>query len=187
MNRILLIFLIIFFNSCAKNKTVLICGDHVCVNKAEAEEYFETNLSIEVKIIDKKKDEEFNLVQLNLEKDLDQRKINIIAKKETESKLKILSKQEIDTIKKDIKRKKKNKNILKVKKEKSIIKDKVTKGTNISLNKEESILSNNNVNSSTKNVIDVCTIVKKCSIQEISKYLIKEGKSKSFPDITIRE
>ena len=41
--------------SCSKPKTVLICGDHICVNKAEAEQYFEENLTIEVKIIDKKK------------------------------------------------------------------------------------------------------------------------------------
>ena len=27
--------------SCSKNKTVLICGDHICVNKTEAKQYFE--------------------------------------------------------------------------------------------------------------------------------------------------
>mgnify|MGYP001258814423 CR=1 FL=1 len=36
-------------------------------------------------------------------------------------------------------------------------------------------------------VTDVCTILKKCSIDEISKYLIKQGKSKKFPDITTME
>ena len=41
--------------SCNKPKTVLICGDHICINKTEAEQYFEKNLSIEVKIIDNKK------------------------------------------------------------------------------------------------------------------------------------
>ena len=50
----ILIFLIFFLSNCSKPKTVLICGDHVCVNKAEAEQYFEENLSIEVKIINKK-------------------------------------------------------------------------------------------------------------------------------------
>ena len=29
--------------------------------------------------------------------------------------------------------------------------------------------------------------LKKCSIDEISKYLIKKGKKKNFPDITLRE
>ena len=56
--------------NCSKPKTVLICGDHVCVNKAEAEQFFEENLSIEVKIIDKKKTKpEINLVELNLNKE----------------------------------------------------------------------------------------------------------------------
>ena len=37
------------------------------------------------------------------------------------------------------------------------------------------------------NMIDICTILDKCSIDEISKYLIKIGKKQDFPDITIRE
>ena len=54
--RIILIFLISsFLFSCGKPKTVLICGDHACVNKAEAEQYFEENLSLEVKILRNKK------------------------------------------------------------------------------------------------------------------------------------
>ena len=41
-----------------------------------------------------------------------------------------------------------------------------------------------NIGSQYKNdVVDVCTILEKCSIDEISKYLIKQGK-KEFPDIT---
>ena len=44
----------------------------------------------------------------------------------------------------------------------------------------------NNVDKKRKDVVDVCTILKKCSIDEISKYLLKQGKEK-FPDITIRQ
>ena len=51
MIRILSLLLLIFFQSCSKPKTVLICGDHVCINKNEAKQYFEENLSLEVKII----------------------------------------------------------------------------------------------------------------------------------------
>ena len=47
-----LIFLSVY--GCNKPKTVLICGDHVCINKAEARSFFEENLSLEVKVIDKK-------------------------------------------------------------------------------------------------------------------------------------
>ena len=36
----------LFLNNCSKPKTVLICGDHICVNKAEAEQFFEKNLSL---------------------------------------------------------------------------------------------------------------------------------------------
>ena len=56
---ILLIFVLL--QSCSKPKTVLICGDHICINKKEAEQYFEENLSIEVKVIDKKRKKKTSL------------------------------------------------------------------------------------------------------------------------------
>ena len=62
----LLLIISFFLLSCAKPKTVLICGDHVCVNKTEAEQYFEENLTLEVKVIDKKAKKEIDLVELNL-------------------------------------------------------------------------------------------------------------------------
>ena len=43
------------------------------------------------------------------------------------------------------------------------------------------------MNKKRKNVVDVCTILEKCSIDEISKYLLKQGKKKDFPDITARQ
>ena len=49
--RIIAIFFLILISSCTKSKSVLICGDHVCINKAEAKKYFEENLEIEVKIV----------------------------------------------------------------------------------------------------------------------------------------
>ena len=66
--KLLLIVMLFFLTNCGKSKTVLICGDHVCLNKTEAEQYFEENLSIEVKIIDKNK-KEFDLVEINLMND----------------------------------------------------------------------------------------------------------------------
>ena len=44
-----------------------------------------------------------------------------------------------------------------------------------------------NVNKTNKEVVDICTIIKKCSIDEISKYILMQDKKKGFPDITIRE
>ena len=43
------------------------------------------------------------------------------------------------------------------------------------------------VNKPNEKLTDICTILEKCSIHEISKYLVKQGKKKRFPDITIRE
>ena len=74
-------FLIFILSSCSKPKTVLICGDHVCINKAEAKQYFEQNLSLEVKIIDDKQKKSVDLVQLNLKENSNNKKKNYITKK----------------------------------------------------------------------------------------------------------
>ena len=179
MNKILIIIFFIIFQSCSKPKTVLICGDHICINKNEAKQYFEENLSLEVKIIDAKKEKNFDLVELNLKENSEKKKISIIKKKKTKKKLKILSDKEISEIKNNIKKKKKKDRIVKknVKKEEREIK--------VSTIQKKSKKSKNIIKKS--NVTDVCTILDKCSIDEISKYLIKIGKKKKFPDITIRE
>ena len=43
------------------------------------------------------------------------------------------------------------------------------------------------VNKNIYDVVDVCTIIEKCSIEEISKYLINQGKKRDYPDITLKE
>ena len=48
-------FNFLFFIGCTKPNTVFICGDHECINKTEAKQYFEENLTLIVKVIDKKK------------------------------------------------------------------------------------------------------------------------------------
>ena len=180
MIKFFFIFILIALQSCAKPKTVLICGDHICVNKNEAERYFEENLSLEVKIIENIKKESFDLVELNLKNNQDKREISVVKKEKTNKKIKVLSKKEIKQIKKNIKNKKTKKNIVK---KKQIIQEgklKVTQNKKI-LNKSRNIVNKNN------KIIDVCTILDKCNIDEISKYLIKLGKKKNFPDITKRE
>ena len=42
-------------------------------------------------------------------------------------------------------------------------------------------------NQNFREVADVCNIINKCSIREISKFLIDQNKKKPFPDITVRE
>ena len=181
MVKFFFIFIFIILQSCSKPKTVLICGDHICVNKNEAEQYFEENLSLEVKIIDNNKEESFDLVELNLKDNQKVREISVVKKEKTNKKIKALTEKEIKKIKKDIKKKKiKKERIVKIKQNTKKEKLKVTKNNKIP-KKNRNIVNKNN------NTFDVCTILEKCSIDEISKYLIKLGKKKNFPDITLRE
>ena len=170
--------------NCSKPKTVLICGDHICVNKAEAEQYFQENLSIEVKILDKRIKDEVDLVELNLKQNQSgEKKISILSKKDTKNEIKILSNEEITKIKKNIKNRKKEKKIAKkvIKKKRKIVNNEsqITNSNNIILE--------SNIKKKRKDVIDVCSIIKECSIEEISKYLLKQGEKKGFPDITTRQ
>ena len=108
---------------------------------------------------DKKKEE--NLVEVNLLTSTNGKKEVIISeKKNTKKDIKTLSEQEIINIKKNIKKKKK---IAKIKR------------SPMSLSREK------------KDVVDVCTLIKNCSIDEITKYLLKQGKKKDFPNITRRQ
>ena len=183
--RFVLVFLIFFLlNNCSKPETVLICGDHACINKAEAEQYFQENLSIEVKVLDKNVKNEINLVELNLKKNQNgSKKISILSKKNTKKNLKILSNEEIINIKKNIKNKNKEKKIAKkiIKKEQIIINDKKI------INKKKKKNFNSKADIKRSDIIDVCTILEKCTIDEISKYLLQQGRKGEFPDITTRQ
>ena len=188
MKLIFLIFLIFIFTNCSKPKTVLICGDHVCINKTEAQQYFEENLTIEVKVINKKIENKVDLVELNLKENIKgKRKISVASKQISNKELKTLSNEEIMEIKEDIKNKEKEKKIANkiFKKEKSadqMKKKAIIKEAEININTNDSLLRSDNKRNN--DVVDVCLILKKCSIDEISKYLIKQGKKKGFPDLT---
>ena len=176
MKFILIFFILIFLNNCNKPKTVLICGDHICINKAEAKQYFEDNLSIEVKIIDKesKKNNEIDLVELNLRNiDNNKKEIKIFSKRKTSKNIKVLTKNEKEIIKKKLKNKNKSQ---KVKRDIKKVELKSQINKNIK----------NNFNKKIKN-LDICKDSENCDIDKISDFLIKEAKKKSFPDITIRK
>ena len=66
MKYIFIILTFLITISCSKPKTVFICGDHICVNKAEAEQYFEENLTLEVRVLKDKASKEPSLIELNL-------------------------------------------------------------------------------------------------------------------------
>lgn len=188
--RFLLIFLLFFLlQNCSKHKTVLICGNHVCVNKAEAEQYFEDNLSIEVKIVNKKKKENINLVELNLkDNSVKNKKINIKEKNKTNEEVKILTKNQIKKIKKNVNKKKKNKKLSrKIIHKNSKNNNKLLKKNDKTLDNKKKIKPQKDTYKLNNKEVDVCTIIEKCSIDEISKFLLKQGKKKGFPDITERQ
>ena len=194
MKIIYLTFLLFLLTNCTKPKAVLICGDHICINKAEAEQFFEENLSLEVKIIDKKIKKEVDLIELNLkEKPSGERKITLLTKKDTLKELKTLSNDEKEKIKKNIINKKKEMRAAK-KKENNVKKADNKKNYKNKNNTKKSnknplnskIMRNNNNKKSTA-IVDVCTILDKCNIDEISKFLLEQGRKKRYPDITIRE
>ena len=194
MKIIYLTFLLILLTNCNKPKAVLICGDHICINKTEAEQFFEENLSLEVKIIDKKIKKEVDLIELNLKiKPSGERKITLLTKKDTLKELKTLSNDEKEKIKKNIINKKKEIRAAK-KKENNVKKEDNKKNYKNENNTNKSnknplnskIMRNNNNKKSTA-IVDVCTILDKCNIDEISKFLLEQGRKKRYPDITIRE
>ena len=177
MKFFIILFFFFIFSGCNKTKTVMICGDHVCINKLEAKQYFEENLSIEVKILNQNKNKEEDLVQLNLNSSFEnKRKISIKKKENTEKSIKTLSKNEIKNIKSKIAKKNK---INKTKKNKLSVKSEIK----IDNTNKKSFKVNKNI----YEVVDVCTIIEKCSIEEISKYLIDQGNERNYPDITIKE
>ena len=173
MIRIVFFLFLLILVSCNKPKTVMICGDHECINRVEAKQFFEENLTLEVKIIDNKKSKVVDLVELNLGSDISgKKKINIFNKKETNQKIKKLTKKEIIRKKAQIKEKSRQTKIAKI-----------NKKTSNDINKKKAIKLLN----IKENTVDICTVLKECNIDEISKYLIKKGAKKDFPDITLKE
>ncbi len=187
MRLLIIIFIFFLLSNCSKPKTVLICGDHVCINKNEAKNFFEENLSLEVKIINQKNDKQIDLIELNLSENVSgEREVKVFKKNKTNKKLKNLSKKEVENIKKNIKKNNNKKDIAKKIIKKNDGKNKRNlKKVKIKETRERKA-SKKNVDKNQKEIVDVCTVIKKCNIEEISKYLLNEGKNKKFPDITTR-
>ena len=167
------LFILIFTFSCVKQKSILICGDHECVNKKEAKQYFEENLTIEIQIISKNEKTSFDLVDLNLGKKEPSLKVyenkrNKVVKK--------LSKKEIKDKKNELKKKKKEE----------------YKIANKNINKKKTSKQGNEIKASSfyraaDSQIDICLKVKKCDIDSIANYLIKSSKEKNYPNIALKD
>ena len=191
MKFLSLISILFFLVNCSKPKTVLICGDHVCINKKEAKQFFEENLSLEVKIIDSKIKESVDLLELNLrDNKKGERRIQISSKKNTKKEVKALSNDQINKIKENIKKKQKQKKMAKKTINMSQSKPKFKKKESIIINDKNPIQKKNiktKLNREKREVEDVCSVIKECNIEEISKFLLKKGMKKNFPDITKRQ
>ena len=163
--RFILICLTFLFTSCTSPKSTFICGDHKCINKSEAKQYFEENLTIEVSIKSKMNNESrYDLVSLNLG-DNDQ-------KKKKSKKIKRIYKEKVKKKKKELKSKKKRTN------------KSVKKNDKLSIKNKEKIISNYKpVDVST----DICLKLDKCDIDTITKYLIKVSNEKDYPNISLKE
>ena len=167
MRFVLITFFILLF-SCTKPQTVLICGDHKCVNKAEAEQYFKENLSLEVQIITKDKQISYNLVDLNLTNE--ERNIKVIKNKNKKI-VKKLSKEEIKEKQIEVKKKQK----------------KLEQNSQIAKKEANTKKKIENDTTSSNNSTDICLKLEKCDIDSIAKYLIKESNEKDYPNISLRE
>ena len=180
MKKIIFIFVFFLSASCTKPKTVFICGDHICVNKTEAQQYFEENLTLEVKVLKKKDSKEPSLIELNLSEPNQVNKQVFVSKKErTNKEIKKLSDNEKKKIISNVKKKQDNKKIA----QKKTIKE----NKKISKKNDKKRIILNKSNKEKKGALDICKIIKECTIDEISKYLIMDGKKRSFPDITRRQ
>ena len=171
--KVIKIILFLFIIQCVgplnKVEKVYICGDHKCANKAEAEEYFNNNISIEIYTIDTKKedDEYFDLVELNLLKDKLATKNKIIVKDE---------KKKIDEKIKERKKLAKLK-IKEIEKPVEKINQDQVKLNNIKKTKPKK-------QKSKITFIRICKNLEECDIDKISKIVMEIGKEKDFPDIT---
>ena len=189
------LFIFILFISCGKPQYILICGDKPCKNKQEANKYFNENLTLEIKIIDKKKEETFNLVNLNLNKN-EVKDVRVFKKKDD---------NKINDIEKEFKvsKKPKNKEVTKKKEfkksainsmEKKTINKKKKDSSFVKLNKDSNLKKKRKTpnkkqlkTTDVENTKNICLVLENCDIDQITKFLIEKGDKKDFPDITRSE
>ena len=162
-----LLFFLVFLFSCSslnseKTKKIYICGDHPCANKKEVKNYFDNNISIEVYTVTtkKKRDRDFDLVQLNMSKEEKDKYVSLV-EKEKDIKKKLKNRKKIEKI--NIKNEKKVKKIAKRTESKKKRKKKRT--PNLTL-------------------VRLCKNLEECDIDDVAKIILDMSKKKKFPDIT---
>jgi len=201
-----LFFLILL--SCNTTKKEYVCGDHPCIDKKEFNEYFSKNLTIEIKSQDNKKNKSVDLIKLNTDSSSVEKKDNKnstkeekIRKKNEKEKLKA---EKIRLLEERKIRKKEEKNKaelaqiakLKEKNQKPTKNEIINNGEQVNKIVDkiyedkkpleqvtEKTVSIDSVK--TENVKSICDEIKDCDIDKIAELLIKKGREKNFPDITL--
>ena len=172
------IYLIIFvlLVSCSSTKKVYICGDHECKNKSEKEDYFKNNISLEVYILENKKDIEKNqdLVKLNTnienKQNIKKKNLNFLEKRKIQSKKNPTSEKPIK---------------MKLKSDSKVDKNMPVKKHQ--LNNDKLKFNNEKLTFTTRNttkVIHMCKNLNECDIDVISKKINNLGKQKNYPKIS---
>ncbi len=168
--RIFLFIFLILLSACVKQKSILICGDHKCINKAEAKQYFEENLTLEIQIISKEKTKNFDLVDLNTK---DEKPMIKVLENKNKKVIKKLSKEEIKAKKKELKKKKFSK----------LNKENLYKQNNKASSPKKMISSKKFIDDSS----DICLKLEKCDIDSITEYLVNISNEKDYPNISLKE
>ena len=195
-------------SSIEQNKYV--CGERYCMDRKELNEYFESNLTIEIATKKNRKKKSFDLVKLNTDNSdsIIEKKISIrdkiikkkIKKENLESdKRKILEQRKKRKVQEKIRKKEEKLKVKALKSENDVIKinpsksdNNIERGKNIA--SKPPVLQNNNkkiqknkikINShNNENLKSVCEQIDDCDIDKIAEMLIKKGKAKPFPNIS---
>tara|TARA_Y100000590_G_scaffold343541_1_gene392554 strand:- start:451 stop:1014 length:564 start_codon:yes stop_codon:yes gene_type:complete len=178
-----LIFLIFIFNlSCANNSGVYWCGDHPCINKKEKEAYFKKTMIVEVRNFDKKKMKNNS----EIEKLLNQAKLNEKNRILTEKELKKRTREEEKELAKQIKLEEKRR----IKEEKDSVKKikDVSKKKNNENITEEKIVKLKKKKSSMDKAVIFETHIEKAEVTadnfaDLVERILKRNSSRPYPEI----
>ena len=195
--KLIYLFLFIIILSCSSVKKEYVCGDHLCKDKKEFNEYFSKNLIIEIKSQEKKKkNKDINLVKLNTDSIKEEKNDNtnskneeLLMKKNKEEQLKIEKNKLLEERKIQEKEEKDKRDLskiikLKEKNEISNNREQINKIPNEKKPIKKSNDNNISINSvKTENLKGVCDEIADCDIDKITELLIKKGQNKPFPNI----
>ncbi|MDC0059674.1 hypothetical protein OAJ18_01495 [Pelagibacteraceae bacterium] len=172
MKKIFYSLILVLFFGCSDGKMVYWCGDHPCINKKEKKAYFEKNMMVEVKRLNKKNKEKYSEIQKITQQAHINEKKRIKDEKRLAKELRLEEKEKIKEKKKLLKQakieeKKKLKNEKKLTKKLKKSKTQSVKKIKIAKNKDESQQIN----------------IAKNGFNQIVENIVSKNNRKSYPNI----